>query len=474
MTASPAPGLSRGARAHFVGIGGAGMSGIARVLLARGCPVSGSDLRESETTRGLRAAGAVVHIGHAAPHIEGAQIVVVSRAVPDDNVEVRAAVARGIPIVHRARMLADLMGGRHAIAVVGTHGKTTTTAMLGAILTRAGRDPTVLVGAEVASLGGTARVGAGPDVVAEVDESDGSLVWVVPHIAVVTPLDATDHLDFYGSEARLMETFRQFLGAVPASGFAAICTDAPAGRALARDARSRTVTYGLEGDAMYRGRVLETSGHRTLVEARRGEKVAGRIELAIPGAYNAQNALGALAVATELGVAQDVIAAALAAFEGVARRFSIRGDVDGILVVDDYAHNPTKVAALLAAARRGWPHARIVAVFQPHRFTRTQTVGSQFARAFDPVDEVIVTEIYGADEPPIPGVDAGIIVRAVSAHRPVRFVPDLADAAALVAAEARPGDLILTIGAGDVWKVADDVVGRLGRAGVLGTEAGRG
>jgi UDP-N-acetylmuramate--alanine ligase len=453
--------IVRGARTHFVGIGGAGMSGIARVLLARGCAVTGSDLRESETTQRLRAAGAVVYIGHAASNVEGAQLVIVSRAVPDENVEVRAAVARGLPIVHRARMLADLMRGRHAIAVVGTHGKTTTTAMLGAILARAGRDPTVLVGGDVASLGGTARVGNGPDIVAEVDESDGSLVWVTPCIAVVTPLDVTDHLDFYGSEARLMDTFRQFLAAVPAGGFAAVCTDAPAGRALARDAGSRTVTYGLDGDPAYRGRVLETAGHRTVVEAWRGDARIGRIELAVPGAYNAQNAIGALAVATELGVSPGVTAEALAAFEGVARRFSVRGDVGGILVVDDYAHNPTKVAALLAAARRGWPAARIVAIFQPHRFTRTHTVGHQFAHAFDPADEVIVTGIYAADEPPIPGVDAGIIVRAVSARRPVRFVPDLADAAALVAAEARPGDLILTIGAGDVWKVAEDVTARL-------------
>jgi UDP-N-acetylmuramate--alanine ligase len=472
---TPSLPVAPGARAHFVGIGGAGMSAIARVLLARGCVVSGSDLRESETTQRLREAGAVVHIGHSASHIEGAQIVVVSRAVPDDNVEVRAAVTRGMPIVHRARVLADLMSGRHAIAVVGTHGKTTTTAMLGAILAQAGRDPTVLVGGDVASLGGTARVGTGPDIVAEVDESDGSLVWIVPHIAVLTPLDATDHLDFYGSEARLMETFQQFLGAVPASGFAAVCTDAPAGRALARDAGPRTVTYGLEGGALYGGRVLETAGRRTVIEARRGTRFLGRIELAIPGAYNAQNALGALAVAAELGVAQDVITGALAAFEGVARRFSVRGDIDGVLVVDDYAHNPTKVSSLLAAARRGWPKARIVAVFQPHRFTRTQTVGAQFARAFDPVDDVIVTDIYAADEPPIPGVDAGIIVRAVSAHRPVRFVPDLRDAAAVLAAEARPGDLILTIGAGDIWKVADDVVARLGaRARLPRAEAGRG
>ncbi|HKX19663.1 MAG TPA: UDP-N-acetylmuramate--L-alanine ligase [bacterium] len=469
------PPAVRGARTHFVGIGGAGMSAIARVLLARGCAVSGSDLRESDTTRRLRAEGAVVYVGHAARHVEGAQIVIVSRAVPGDNVEVRAAVALGVPIVHRARMLADLMRGRHAIGVAGTHGKTTTTAMLGAILARAGRDPTVLVGGDVASLGGTARAGDGPDVVAEVDESDGSLLWIAPEVAVVTAVDATDHLDFYGTEGRLMDTFRQFLRGVPPSGFAAVCTDAPAGRALAADGAVRTVTYGLEGDPTYRGRVLETTGHRTAVEIRRRAAPAGRLDLAVPGAYNAQNAVGALAVATELGVPHEIIVEALASFEGVARRFSVRGDVDGILVVDDYAHNPTKVAALLAAARRGWPAARIVVVFQPHRYTRTQTVGHQFARAFDLVDEVIVTELYPADEPPIPGVDAGIIVRAVSAHRAVRFVPELADAAALVAAEARPGDLILTVGAGDVWTVADDVTARLRRRGApLPAEAGRG
>lgn len=465
----------RGARIHFVGIGGSGMSAIARVLLARGCVVSGSDLRESDTTRRLRAEGAEVHVGHAARHVEGAQLVIVSRAVPDDNVEVRAAVGHGIPLVHRARMLADLMRGRHAIGVAGTHGKTTTTAMLGAILARAGRDPTVLVGGDVPSLGGTARVGGGPDVVAEVDESDGSLVWIAPQVAVVTAVDATDHLDFYGSEARVMETFREFLRGVPASGFAAVCTDGPGGRLLAADGAARTVTYGLEGEPTYRGRVLETSGRRTVLEVRGGGAPATRITLRIPGAYNAQNAVGALAVATELGVSQEVIAAALASFEGVTRRFSVRGEVDGILVVDDYAHNPTKVAALLAAARRGWPAARIVVVFQPHRYTRTQTVGRHFAFAFDLVDELIVTEIYAADEPPIPGVDAGIIVRAVSAHRPVRFVPEPADAAALVAAEARPGDLILTVGAGDIWKVADDVTARLRRRGApLPAEAGRG
>jgi len=467
--------LAEGTRVHFVGIGGAGMSAIACVLLARGHPVSGSDLRESDTTRRLRAAGATVVIGHAAPHVEGADVVVVSRAVPDSNAEVRAAAARGLPVVHRAQMLAALMAGRRVIAVAGTHGKTTTTAMLGAVLTCAGRDPTVLVGGDVAAFGGTARVGAGADVIAEVDESDGSLVCVAPDVAVITPLDATDHLDHYGSEDRLAETFRRFLDAVPESGFAAVCTDAAGGRAQAGAPRPRMVTYGLEPGALYGARVVEAAGRRTVLEAHRGATALGRIELTIPGAYNAQNALAALAVATELGVAADVVAAALREFAGVARRFSVRGDVAGVLVVDDYAHNPTKVAALLAGARKGWPQARIIAVFQPHRYTRTQTVGEQFGPVFGAADEVIVTDLYAADEPPIPGVDAGIIVRAVSAHRPVRFVPDLADAAALLAAEARPGDLVLTVGAGDVWKVADDLVARLsaGRGGPRTTAEAR-
>ncbi len=455
--------IAPGTRVHFVGIGGTGMSAIASVLMARGHAVSGSDLRETETTRRLRAMGAQIQIGHAPEHVGAGAVVVISRAVPEENVEIQTALAQGLPIMHRAQMLAGLMEGMHSIAVVGTHGKTTTTSMLALILEKAGRDPTMLIGGEVDDFGGNARAGHGRVLVAEVDESDGSLLWIAPRIAAVTSLDATDHLDFYGSEGRLLETFRMFVESLPADGFAVVCADATAGRTLASSVTPRVVTYGLEPGAVYTGRIVEMAGRRTVFEVQRGASVLGQVELSIPGPYNVQNAVGALAVATELDVPFDVCAAALRAFRGVQRRFTVRGEVGGVLVVDDYAHNPTKVQALLEGARRSWPRSRIVAVFQPHRYSRTQTVGGQFARAFDTADEVIVTEIYAADEAPIPGVDAGTIVRAVTARRPVRFIADAGQVASTLAEEAHPGDLVLTIGAGDVWKVADELVERLRR-----------
>jgi len=466
--------IPAGSRVHFVGIGGAGMSAIASVLLARGYAVSGSDLRESEITRRLRAAGARIQIGHAPENIEPDHVVVISRAVPEGNVEVQMARQRGVRVLHRAEMLGGLMEGMRSIAVVGTHGKTTTTSMIARIFEQAGRDPTVLIGGEVDDFGGNARAGRGEDVVAEVDESDGSLLRVAPQIAIVTNIDATDHLDFYGSMEQVLETFRQFLGRLPAHGLAVICTDAVAGRTLANDLRSargaRVVTYGLEPGADYTARILEMAGSRTVFDARRGDRALGGVTLQVPGAYNAQNAVGALAASLELGVPFGLAAAALATFRGVLRRFTIRGDVGGVLVVDDYAHNPTKVHALLQAARQCWPHSRIIAVFQPHRYSRTQTVGPQFAGAFDPADEVIITELYAADEPPLPGVDAGIIVRAVGARRAVHAIADSAEVAAWLEARVRPGDLVLTIGAGDVWKIGDALVSRLRAraAGVTG------
>jgi UDP-N-acetylmuramate--alanine ligase len=462
--------IPTGSRVHFVGIGGAGMSAIASVLMARGFVVSGSDLRESEVTKRLRAAGARIEIGHAAANVAAAQVVVTSRAVPEGNVEVLAARARGVPVLHRAVMLAGLMEGMRSTAVVGTHGKTTTTSMIARILERAGRDPTVLIGGEVDDIGGNARAGAGRDLVAEVDESDGSLLQVSPEIAVVTTVDATDHLDYYGSAEQVLETFRRFLDRLPRWGFAVVCADAPAGRALAEGFGGRGVTYGLGAGATYTAEAVEMVGAHTAFQAHRGGAALGAVTLAVPGAYNVQNALGALAVGFELGVPFAVCARALAAFRGVQRRFTVRGEIGGVLVVDDYAHNPTKVGALLQGARQCWSDARIIAVFQPHRYTRTGTVGEQFGAAFDPADEVIVTEIYAADEAPVPGIDAGIVVRAIGARRPVRFIADAGEVAAVVERSVRPGDLVLTIGAGNVWKIAEalgDALGSLKRASLV-------
>ena len=450
-----------GTRVHFVGVGGAGMSAIASVLLARGYAVSGSDLRESDITRRLRGAGARIEIGHAAEHVQAGQVVVISRAVPADNIEVLTARRRGIPVLHRAEVLAGLMEDMRSIAVVGTHGKTTTTSMIARILERAGRDPTVLIGGEVDDFGGNARAGGGRDLVAEVDESDGSLLRTTPQIAVVTSVDATDHLDFYGSANDLMDTFRRFLDALPPDGLAVLCADTPAGRWLAGQGHGAKVTYGLDAGAAYTARIQEMVGRRSIFEARRGDDTLGLVTLAIPGAYNVQNALGALAVTLELGVPFAAAAEALREFRGVLRRFTVRGEIGGILVVDDYAHNPTKVKALLQAARDCWPRARIIAVFQPHRYSRTRTVGAQFADAFDPADEVIITELYAADEPAIPGVDSGIIVRAVAARRSVRFIAEAGEVVDALERQARPGDLVLTIGAGDVGKIGDALVLRL-------------
>jgi len=450
-----------GTRVHFVGVGGAGMSAIASVLLARGYAVSGSDLRESDITRRLRGAGARIEIGHAAEHVQTGQVVVISRAVPADNIEVLTARRRGVPVLHRAEVLAGLMEEMRSIAVVGTHGKTTTTSMIARILERAGRDPTVLIGGEVDDFGGNARAGGGRDLVAEVDESDGSLLRTTPQIAVVTSVDATDHLDFYGSANDLMDTFRRFLDALPPDGLAVLCADTPAGRWLAGQGHGAKVTYGLDAGAAYTARIQEMVGRRSIFEARRGDDTLGLVTLAIPGAYNVQNALGALAVTLELGVPFAAAAEALREFRGVLRRFTVRGEIGGILVVDDYAHNPTKVKALLQAARDCWPRARIIAVFQPHRYSRTRTVGGQFAEAFDPADEVIITELYAADEPAIPGVDSGIIVRAVAARRSVQFIAEAGEVVDALERQARPGDLVLTIGAGDVGKIGDALVLRL-------------
>jgi UDP-N-acetylmuramate--alanine ligase len=457
--------IPAGTRLHFVGIGGAGMSAIASVLLARGYAVSGSDLRENDATRRLRAAGARIAIGHAAQHVQPGQIVVISRAVPEDNVEVQAARARGVPVLHRAEMLAALMQGARGLAVVGTHGKTTTTSMIARILEQAGRDPTVLIGGEVDDFGGNARAGRGPDLVAEVDESDGSLLHVAPRAAILTSVDGTDHLDFYGSPEQVVATFGEFLRRLPRDGLAVVCVDTPAGRALAAEAARggpRVVTYAVDADAAYRARIVELAGVRAVFEAsRRGAALGGPVALGVPGSYNVQNALGALACGVELGVPVATAVRALETFRSVQRRFTVRGDVQGVLVIDDYAHNPTKVRALLGATRRAWPAHRIIAVFQPHRYSRTQTVGPQFADAFDAADQVIVTDIYAADEAPVPGVDAGIIVRAVGARRTVEYIPGADDVVAALAARVRRGDVVLTIGAGDVGAIGARLVARL-------------
>lgn len=437
------------------------MSAIARVLLARGYRVSGSDLRASETTRRLAALGAAIFIGHDASHVNEADVVVASRAVPDLNVEIVAARYRSLPVHHRAQLLAQILDEGFGIAVVGTHGKTTTAAMTAHVLTAGGLDPTALIGADVEGLEGNVRIGAGRCLVAEVDESDGSLLYVRPSAAVVTSLDITDHRDYYRTVARLMETFSTFLASLPPEGFAVLCVDHRHVRELVPRIERRVITYGLGGGARFSAVIHEMEGRRTRCTFRRDGRPIGKVALNVPGRYNVRNALAATVVALEAGMLFNQVAPALESFRGVSRRFSVRGDVDGIMVVDDYAHNPIKVAAVLRAAKESWPDRRVLAVFQPHRFTRTKTTSRRFGPAFQDADELIVTEIYPADEVPIPGVTAALIVDAVRPHRAVTLIKDKQEVVPYLLPMLRPGDLVLTMGAGDIWQVADALVAAL-------------
>jgi UDP-N-acetylmuramate--alanine ligase len=455
-----------GGHVHFVGIGGAGMSALAQVLAARGFAVSGCDLRASEATARLRRAGCVIEIGHSPAHLQGVDAVIVSRAVAGDTEELRAAARLQLPIKHRAEILGHVMGTARSIGIVGTHGKTTTTAMLARVLTAGGCDPTALIGADVGEYGGNVRIGAGPWIVAEVDESDGSLLHVTPFAAVLTSLDVTDHRDYYTSMGHLTETFARFLRGVDEGGYVVLCIDHPEVRRL-RDRLTRpVVTYGFAADADVRGDLttIESATTRSAlwVNGRRASDLA----LEVPGRHNVTNALGAIAAGAQAGVPIETAVQALRGFRGAARRFAVRGEAGGVLVVDDYAHNPVKIAAVLRAAREGWPQRRIIVLFQPHRFSRTRTTFAEYAGAFEAADEVIVTEIYAADEAPLPGVSARLIVDAIARQRPVHFRAGTPEALDLLERLVAPGDMVLTLGAGDIGGAADALLTRLAaRAG---------
>lgn len=453
--------IAKDAKVHFIGIGGTGMSAVAHVLLARGYRVSGSDLRRTPVTDRLAAMGATIMIGHDAGHVADADIVVASRAVPDLNAEIVAAHAKDLPVLHRAQVLGQLLAEGFGIAVVGTHGKTTTAAMTAHVLTAGGLDPTALIGADVEILGGNVRIGSGRYVVAEVDESDGSHVYVRPSAAVVTSLDITDHRDYYKTLPQLMTTFAGFLALIPAEGFVVLCTDHRHVRELLPAVRARVISYGLNNGAEYSATIHTMEGRRTFCTFRRHGRALGKVQLNVPGRYNVRNAMAATAVGIEVGLSFGQIAAALETFGGVSRRFSVRGEVDGIMVVDDYAHNPVKVASVLRAARESWPKRRLVAIFQPHRYSRTKTTYRQYAQAFKDATDLIVTEIYPADEEAIPGVTAALIVDVVRPNREVIFIKEQSQVVSTVLPDLRSGDLVITLGAGDIWRVADDLVAAL-------------
>jgi UDP-N-acetylmuramate--alanine ligase len=437
---------------HFIGIGGAGMCALAEVLLRRGVAVSGCDVRESPVLQRLRALGARVWVGHDPAHLDGVARIVASRAVPPHTAEIAAAREVGLPVWHRAQMLGEILAREDVpLGVAGTHGKTTTAALLSVALVGAGHDPTALVGAEVREFGSHARVGSGP-AVAEVDESDGSLLSVRVDSAILTSLDLTDHADHYGDVAALVATFQKFVAGLDPNGFVLLCADHRNVLRLREAVPCRALTYGLHR-GVFTARVIEQSGIRSRFALRADGRELGEVRLRLPGRHNITNAVAALAAGMQLGARFELMAEALGGFQGVCRRFDVHCEVP--LVVDDYAHNPVKVRALLRGLREGWPNSKIVAVFQPHRYSRTGTTYGQYARAFEDADELIVTEIYAADEAPVPGVSGRLIVDAVAPYRRVSWIPEIEDVPSAILPGLRTTDIVATMGAGNVWKVAE-------------------
>jgi len=448
---------------HFIGIGGAGMSGIAEVLLNMGYRITGSDLKRTETVERLAELGAKVFIGHDATHVEGAHVVVYSSAVAKDNVEVQGARQRGLPVIARAEMLAELMRLKYGIAVAGTHGKTTTTSMVAAVLAEGGFDPTIVVGGRVGSLGANARLGQGEFLVAEADESDGSFLKLSPTIAVVTTVDA-EHLDYYPSVEAIRETFLQFVNKVPFYGAVVLCLDQPNIQLMIPRVEKRLLTYGLESGAELTARRVALSGLTSRFEVVHRGRTLGECVLQVPGTHNVLNGLAAIAVGLDLEIPFTTIGKALAAFSGVQRRFQVKGEAQGVLVVDDYGHHPAEIRATLAAAKASFDR-RVVTVFQPHRYTRTLHLRQEFLTAFYQADVLLVMDIYPAGESPIPGVHARDLAEGIAAHghREVVYLDnDRTGILDYLSENTRPGDLVLTLGAGDVGQLAGELLARLG------------
>ena len=462
--------LGRTRRVHFVGIGGIGMSGIAELLANLGYEVSGSDTKRSDITDRLSGLGVRIAIGHSAEHVGEADVVVLSSAISSDNPELLEARRRHVPVIARAEMLAELMRLRFGIAIAGAHGKTTTTSMIALMLERAGLDPTAVIGGRLSAFGSNARLGSGKYMVAEADESDRSFLKLSPSIAVVTNIDR-EHLEAYGTFERLVDAFADFAGRVPFYGAVVACLDdAPVAGLLGRLER-RVITYGFAEDADVRGESPVSDGRsaecavRFAIRGLPGGAGSGRITLAVPGIHNLQNALAATAVGLELGVPFDRIASALAEFRGAERRYQMRGTSHGVTVIDDYGHHPTEIAAVLRAARSGAP-ARLVAVFQPHRYSRTRDLIADFGGALALADIVVLTDIYSAGEAPIPGATLDALASAVRASVPnLCVVPALDDVPNAVAKLVRDGDLVVTLGAGSIGGAGDRILSAISSGG---------
>jgi len=452
---------------HFIGVGGIGMSGLAEILRTLEFDVSGSDLRAGENTKNLERLGVRIDVGHHAENVHGADVVVYSSAIDYENPEVREARLRGIPVIPRAEMLAELMRVKYGIAIAGSHGKTTTTSLVATVLRAAGFDPTVVVGGRMAALGSNARLGEGNMLVAEADESDGSFLRLTPTIAVVTNIDP-EHLDFYKTHDILKDAFVQFIEKVPFYGLAVLCLDHPHVQDLLPRIQRRHVTYGLSPQATYHARGLNYRGLSTNFVAFNRDKSLGEFTVRMPGQHNVLNTLAAIAVADELEVPLDVVKDALSTFHGVARRFTVVDEVDGVALVDDYGHHPAEVEATLNAARRAY-EGRILVAFQPHRYSRTENLFDEFTRAFNNADQLFLTDIYAAGEKPIPGITSQHLADAIAqhGHHNVKYAPDRAAMSAELARSAKPGDVVIALGAGDINKILG-VVGSGLRARIAG------
>jgi UDP-N-acetylmuramate--alanine ligase len=455
-------------RIHFVGIGGSGMGGIAEVLLNLGYEVQGSDLKANPVTERLQSLGARIAIGHRAENIGGADVIVLSSAVKPDNPEVQEALARRVPVVQRAEMLGELMRFRYAIAVAGTHGKTTTTSLVASILAEGGEDPTFVIGGRLKSADSNARLGAGRYLVAEADESDASFVHLQPMIAIVTNIDK-DHLGTHGGDfGSLKQSFVDFLHNLPFYGLAVLCADDEQLREIMPRVSRPILTYGIDRDADVRASNIRRRAQRTSFEVSRpGHAAPLAVTVNLPGTHNVLNSLAAIAVATELGIADDAVARALENFQGIDRRLQLVGEIrvaaGHITLVDDYGHHPTEIAATLDAIRQAWPNRRVVLAFQPHRYTRTRDLLDDFAKVLSTADALLVTEVYAAGETPIAGADGRAICRAVRSRGQVEpvFVERAEELGTALADMIRDGDVVVTMGAGHIGAIAHELPAKL-------------
>ncbi len=448
---------------HFVGIGGIGMSGIAELLLNLGYRVSGSDLRQTRITDRLASLGGIIHQGHQAQWIEGAEVVVVSSAIGNDNPEVVAAGKRHVPVVPRAEMLAELMRlKKYGVAIAGSHGKTSTTSLVSWVMAQAGLDPTVVIGGQVNSLGTNARLGDGEFLVAEADESDGSFLRLAPVLEVVTNIDL-EHLDFYASIDEIKEAFLKFINKVPFYGAVILCLDDDNIVSLLPRIKKRVITYGFTAQADLHARGLRNEGFVTFFEVWMDRELLGEVRINFPGRHNVLNSLAAIAAGLELEIPFASITGALAEFSGVERRLQLKGEAGDITVIDDYAHHPTEVRATLTAMRRAWSHRRLVVIFQPHRYSRTSGLFREFCASFHEADLLLLAPIYAAGEEPITGIDSSALAHGIKEHgqRMVESVDRLADLEDAVLPLLEPGDVVITLGAGNIWQSGERILARL-------------